>query len=196
MLEEVCSVHVWNNCAIVCVFLTIRDKPASSSRDKDIKLEGCCRMRPRLQLGHPSCQKQIKVICLCLIIFLLTSLICIWTVHTHISKGETTDSKVKLWAKLEWRVIEICKYPCLLRAQSWPGTPLQCALPPQGEVTLLIRSTAVDGCLQAHIYISLQVCIWHNQETKWENVKTPPRDTVDSKGESIKHSHCSLTDVI
>jgi len=37
-----------------CVFLTIWNKPASSSRDEDVKLEGRSRMRPRLQLGHPT----------------------------------------------------------------------------------------------------------------------------------------------
>lgn len=38
------------------ICLTIRDKPASSSRDEDVKLEGCSRMSLRLELGHPACQ--------------------------------------------------------------------------------------------------------------------------------------------
>lgn len=42
------------------VYLTIRDKPASSSRDEDIKLEGCSRMTARMQLGHPTCQEMDK----------------------------------------------------------------------------------------------------------------------------------------
>lgn len=47
----------------MCVCLTIGDKPASSSRDEDIELEVCSRMRPRLQLGHPTCQEHTKPLC-------------------------------------------------------------------------------------------------------------------------------------
>jgi len=38
------------------VCLTIRDKPASPSRDEDVKLKGCGSMELRLQLGHPTFQ--------------------------------------------------------------------------------------------------------------------------------------------
>lgn len=47
----------------MCVCLTVGDKPASSSRDEDIELEVCSRMRPRLQLGHPTCQEHTKPLC-------------------------------------------------------------------------------------------------------------------------------------
>lgn len=43
------------------VCLTIGDKPASSSRDEDVKLEGCRRMRPGLQLRHPPCREHAKL---------------------------------------------------------------------------------------------------------------------------------------
>lgn len=47
----------------VCLCLTVRNKPASSSRDEDIKLEVCSRMRPRVQPSHPTYQKHIKLLC-------------------------------------------------------------------------------------------------------------------------------------
>lgn len=47
----------------MCVCLTVGDKPASSSRDENIELEVCSRMRPRLQLGHPTCQEHTKLLC-------------------------------------------------------------------------------------------------------------------------------------
>lgn len=54
-----------------------------------------------------------------------------------------------------------CKYRFRLRAQSGPGTPLQCEPLPQGEVTLLIKPTAADECLKktTHMYISLEMCM-------------------------------------
>lgn len=50
-------------------------------------------------------------------------------------------------------------YHFLLRAQSNPGTPLQCAPLPRGGVPPSIESTAADGCLKIYVGVMRNVCV-------------------------------------
>lgn len=49
-------------------------------------------------------------------------------------------------------------YHFLPRAQSNPGTPLQCAPLPRGGVPPSIESTAADGCLKIYVGVMRNVC--------------------------------------
>lgn len=148
--------------ACISIRLTIRDKPASPSRDEDIKLEGCGRMRPGLQFCHPTCQKHIKLLCsapqrISSQVYCFT---CWWSMN--ISSFEKQQQQWIKQANLIGRMMRMVvkrTYHFLLRAQSNPGTPLQCAPLPRGGVPPSIESTAADGCLKIYVGVMRNVCV-------------------------------------
>lgn len=125
-----------------CVCLTIRDEPASSSRDEHVKLKGRSRMRPRVQFGHPTCQKHITLS------YNVSALHILLYEYCWLIKKATTDDNTLSKTSQKRTLVVRYKYRFLLRARSSPETPLRCAPPPRGGATLLTESTAADGCLK------------------------------------------------
>lgn len=114
------------------VGLTFRDEPASSGRDEHVELEGCGRMRRRVQLRRPAFEEQRGNF---------------HKLFTHYSKNK-------------WIVDNLGEYRLLLRAHLSPGTPLWCAPPPPAGAQLWEESTAAGGYLPETQGQLMKVCFW------------------------------------